>query len=216
MVTVRWYGQSCFEFREGGQTIVVDPHDGKSIGLPPPRARADIVLKTHDHFDHSCVRQVAGPGTSVYEGGPPFKHGLFQARSVEAHHDGEQGAKLGKVQMMMFEVGGVRFCHLSDVGHPLTDEQAEAIGKPDVLFVPTGGIFTIDAAEAWRAIERLSPRVAVPMHYRFGGLSVSVQDLKPFLDRVPPGTEVVRVGNEMDVEGREDLPEESSLWVFSV
>jgi L-ascorbate metabolism protein UlaG (beta-lactamase superfamily) len=216
LVTVRWYGQSCFEFREGSTTVVVDPHDGKSIGLPPPRSRADIVLKTHDHFDHSCVRQVAVPGTSVYEGGAPFEHNGFQARSVQAHHDHEAGAKLGEVQIMVFEVGGVRFCHLSDVGHPLTDEQVAAIGKPDVLFVPTGGIFTIGAAEAWQIIERLSPRVAVPMHYRVGGLSVSVQDLKPFLDRVPKGMEVVRVGNEMDVEGPDDLPEESSLWVFSV
>lgn len=216
MVTVRWYGQSCFEIREGETTVVVDPHDGKSIGLPPPRARADIVLKTHDHFDHNCVRQVAGPGTSVYEGGAPFEHNGFQARSVPAHHDDEAGAKLGGVQIMVFEVGGVRFCHLSDVGHPLTDEQVEAIGKLDVLFVPTGGVFTIDAEEAWQTIRRLGPRVAVPMHYRVGGLSVSVQDLKPFLDGVPAGMEVVRVGNEMDVEGPEELPDESSLWVFSV
>jgi L-ascorbate metabolism protein UlaG (beta-lactamase superfamily) len=174
------------------------------------------VLKTHDHFDHACVRQVAGPGTSVYEGGAPFEHNGFQARSVKAHHDHDAGAKLGEVQMMVFEVAGVRFCHLSDVGHPLTDDQVQAIGRPDVLFVPTGGVFTIDAAEAWRSIERLAPRVAVPMHYRVGGLSVSVQDLRPFLDRAPQGTEVVRVGNEMDVEGPDDLPEKRELWMFSV
>jgi L-ascorbate metabolism protein UlaG (beta-lactamase superfamily) len=216
MVSIRWFGQSCFEVREPGLAIVTDPHDGKSIGLPPPRARANIVLKTHDHFDHNCVRQVAGPGTAVYAGGDPYRFNGFQARSVPAHHDDHGGAKLGAVHLMAFELGGLKFCHLSDIGHVPSPEQVAAIGPMDVLFVPTGGAFTIDAVGAWRAIEALQPRVAVPMHYRFGGLSVSLQDLKPFLERVPEGTEVVRVGSEVDVEGADDLPEQRAVWVFSV
>ena len=216
MVAIRWFGQSCFEVAERGLSIVTDPHDGKSIGLPPPRARANIVLKTHDHFDHNCVRQVATPSTAVFAGGEPYRYNGFSARSVPAHHDGHGGSKLGEVQIMAFELGGLKFCHLSDIGHVPTTEQAAAIGPVDVLFVPTGGVFTIDAEGAWRAIEAMKPRVAVPMHYRFGGLSVSVQDLKPFLERVPKGVEVVRVGSEVDVEGFDDLPERQAVWVFSV
>jgi L-ascorbate metabolism protein UlaG (beta-lactamase superfamily) len=216
VVAIRWFGQSCFEVAERGLSIVTDPHDGKSIGLPPPRARANIVLKTHDHFDHNCVRQVATASTAVYSGGEPYRYNGFSARSVPAHHDVQGGSKLGEVQVMAFELGGLKFCHLSDIGHVPTPEQVSAIGPVDVLFVPTGGVFTIDAEAAWRTIEALEPRVAVPMHYRFGGLSVSVQDLKPFLERAPKGMEVTRVGSEVDVESVEDLPEERAVWVFSV
>lgn len=201
---------------EEGLNLVTDPHDGKSIGLPAPRTRAQIVLKSHDHFDHNCVRQVAGPNTAVYSGGEPYRYNGFAARSVPAHHDPQGGAKLGDVQIMAFELGGIKFCHLSDIGTVPTPAQAAAIGPADVLFVPTGGVFTIGAEEAWRTIEVLKPRVAVPMHYRFGGLSVSINDLKPFLDRAPSGLEIIRVGSEMDVEGPDDLPDERSAWVFSV
>jgi L-ascorbate metabolism protein UlaG (beta-lactamase superfamily) len=216
LVAIRWYGQSCFEVREGDLTVVTDPHDGKSVGLPAPRTRAHIVLQTHDHFDHNCVRQVQGPLTAVYDGGASYRYNGFSARSVAAHHDSVGGSKLGEVQVMVFTLDGVRFCHLSDIGHIPTAAQTEAIGPVDVLLVPTGGVFTINAEEAWKTIELLKPRVAVPMHYRFGGLSVSLHDLKPFLERVPAGMELTRVGSEVDVAGPEDLPEEPAVWVFSV
>lgn len=152
----------------------------------------------------------------MYSGGEPYRYNGFSARSVPAHHDGQGGTKLGDVQMMAFELGGLRFCHLSDIGHLPSPEQAQAIGPVDVLLVPVGGVFTIGAEEAWKAIDLLRPRVAVPMHYRFGGLSVSIHDLQPFLALAPKGTEVIRVGSEVDVEGPEDLPDERSVWVFSI
>lgn len=216
MASIRWHGQSCFEVAEEGLILVTDPHDGKSIGLPAPRARAQVVLKSHDHFDHNCVRQVAGPSTPVYTGGEPYRFNGFAARSVPGHHDAQGGAKLGDVQIMVFELGGLRFCHLSDIGQVPTPAQVASIGPVDVLFVPAGGVFTIGAAEAWKTIEALAPAVAVPMHYRFGGLSVSIQDLQPFLNLVPQGREVIRVGNEVDLEGRKDLPEPGTVWVFSL
>lgn len=216
VATIRWHGQSCFEVGHEGFILVTDPHDGKSIGLPAPRARAQVVLKSHDHFDHNCVRQVAGPSTSVYSGGAPYRFNGFAARSVPGHHDAQGGAKLGGIQIMVFELAGLRFCHLSDIGVVPTPAQASAIGPVDVLFVPTGGVFTIGAAEAWQTIGALAPRVAVPMHYRFGGLSVSIQDLQPFLDLAPAGREIIRVGNEVDLEGPDDLPEEGAVWVFSL
>jgi len=215
-VAIRWYGQSCFEVREAGLHLVTDPHDGKSIGLPAPRTRANVVLKTHDHFDHNCVRQVAGQNTALYAGGEPYRFNGFQARAMPAHHDAQGGAKLGVVQVMAFEVAGLKFCHLSDIGQVPSQELAQKIGPVDLLFVPVGGVFTIGAEEAWKTIEMLKPRVAVPMHYRFGGLSVSIHDLKPFLDLAPTGAEVIRVGSEVDIESAEDLPEANAVWVFSV
>ncbi|UCF09255.1 MAG: MBL fold metallo-hydrolase, partial [Thermoplasmata archaeon] len=52
---IRWHGHACFEIGDG-TTIVTDPHDGKSIGIKPPNTKADVVLISHDHFDHNCLR----------------------------------------------------------------------------------------------------------------------------------------------------------------
>lgn len=51
---IRWHGQACFEVKNQ-KSIVTDPHDGKSIEIPPPNVRADIVLISHDSFDHNCA-----------------------------------------------------------------------------------------------------------------------------------------------------------------
>ena len=53
--------------------------------------------------------------------------------------------------MFIFEVGGVRIAHLGDLGHVLNDEQLAAIGAVDVLLIPVGGTFTIDALDRRRA-----------------------------------------------------------------
>ena len=59
---VTWHGHSCFEVKDR-IVVVIDPHDGKSIGIKPPVVKADIVLVSHDHFDHNCTRIVKGDFT---------------------------------------------------------------------------------------------------------------------------------------------------------
>jgi L-ascorbate metabolism protein UlaG (beta-lactamase superfamily) len=108
----------------------------------------------------------------------------------------------------------IRFCHLGDLGHLLTDRQVQEIGQVDVLFVPVGGVFTIDGAQAQELVRRMSPRVAIPMHFRVGGLSLSIHNADEFLSGLPEDR-VVRVGNEVEFE-KEELPESTEYWVFSL
>ena len=113
-----------------------------------------------------------------------------------------------------FEVDGIKVCHLGDLGHEPTEEQLEEIGPIDVLFVPIGGVFTIDARSAWRVAEMVKPKVLVPMHYRFGGLSLSINDLAPFLEGVDPEI-IIRVGNEVEFL-EADLEDDMCVWVFTL
>ncbi len=206
-----WHGHSCFEIA-GRSTVVVDPHDGKSLGIKAPSARADIVLITHEHFDHNCARVIRGEFTTIREPGKRELKGV-RILGLPAHHDDARGEKRGKVTIFRFVMDGFTFCHCGDLGEDLAEEQVRSIGEVDFLFVPVGGVFTLDGAEARRLVERISPRVAVPMHFRYGGLSLSIQTVDGFLSGLPEG-KVVRVGNEVEVE-REDLPSDTEYWVFS-
>jgi L-ascorbate metabolism protein UlaG (beta-lactamase superfamily) len=68
---------------------------------------------------------------------------------------------------MCFAVGGVRFCHLGDLGQAaLRPKQVEAIGSVDVLFLPVGGGPTIGGESAADVVRALQPRLVVPMHFR--------------------------------------------------
>lgn len=124
------------------------------------------------------------------------------------------GAKRGDNILFKFTLGGINFCHLGDLGHVLDGDLLKQIGNVDILFVPVGNVFTIGPKEAWEVIHTIKPAVAIPMHYRVGGLSLSIKPVEPFLDFVDEDS-IVRVGNEIDFES-EDLPGEFEVWVFTL
>lgn len=206
-----WHGHSCFEVSDK-VTVVIDPHDGKSLGIKTPSVRADVLLISHDHFDHNCSRIVKGDFVTMREPGKKELKGV-KVLGLPAYHDDAEGTKRGKVTLFRFDIGGIRFCHCGDLGQDLGDQQVQALGKVDVLFVPVGGVFTLDGEGAQRLVDRLQPKVVVPMHFRIGGLSLSIQTVDGFLAGVPENR-VRRVGNEVDLE-KEDLPEDTEYWVFS-
>jgi L-ascorbate metabolism protein UlaG (beta-lactamase superfamily) len=211
---IRWHGHACFEV-SNGQVVVMDPHDGRSIGIPPPRVKADIALVSHNHFDHNSVRSVKGNNTRVYDKPGKFADGKMDILGVPSCHDDVGGAKRGPVILFKFAMEGIRFCHLGDLGCLLGEEELAAIGEVDVLFVPVGNIFTIDAVKAWQVITAINPQVAIPMHYRVGGLSISVKTIDPFLAEAKGKAEVINVGNVIEFD-RQDLPEQLSAWIFSL
>ncbi len=191
---------------------MTDPHDGRSIGIKTPAVKADIVLVSHEHFDHNCVRIVRGDPAVVREPGERTVKGL-KILGVPSFHDVEGGAKRGKNIMFKFELDGMRFCHCGDLCHSLSDEQIAELGQIDVLFIPVGGAITLDGKQARELVSRIRPRVAVPMHFRMGGLSMSIETVDRFLENIPADA-VLRVGNEVDFL-KEDLPPFTECWVFS-
>lgn len=193
--------------------MVTDPHDGRSIGLPPPRATADVVLVSHRHFDHSKSSQVSKPSTVVVEGPGPHIASGIEFRGVRTYHDKCEGRSRGENTVFVFSMGGLTFCHMGDLGHVPSPDQAASIGPIDLLFIPVGGTFTIGAEEAWKVVDLLRPRVVVPMHYRIGGLSLSIEGVDPFL-RARAGFRTTKVGNEIEFEP-DDLLDELDVWIFT-
>ena len=208
---ISWHGHSCFEVHDG-LVVVMDPHDGKSIGIKPPVVRADICLISHDHFDHNCSRIVYGEPTVVREAGERVVKDL-KIIGIPTFHDDEGGAKRGRNIVFRFEMDGMTFAHLGDLGQELTDAEIGSLGRVDVLFIPVGGVFTIDAAAARRLVDRIRPKVAIPMHFHYGGLSITISAVEPFLEGVPEES-VLRVGNEIEF-ARDELPLQTEFWVFS-
>lgn len=142
-----------------------------------------------------------------------IKNGI-KIKGIKAFHDESQGSKRGDIILFKFTMNNVAFCHLGDLGHELGADTLKQLGNVDVLFVPVGNVFTIGPKQAWNVINNIKPRVVVPMHYRVGGLSLSIKSVDPFLEDAEEDR-IVRVGNEMDFES-EDLPEDMEIWVFTL
>ena len=183
MVLLKWHGHACFEIVSSrGIRIVIDPHDGYSLGIKPPKAEADIVLITHDHFDHNAYSVVAKPSAHIIKmqlGDTEIND--IKIRGVEAYHDTVKGRRRGRVVIYRVEVDKVSFVHLGDLGHELSSEYREKLSPIDILLIPVGGVFTIDAKSAWNVIDVLSPKVVVPMHYWIDGLNLPLKPVDNFI-----------------------------------
>jgi L-ascorbate metabolism protein UlaG (beta-lactamase superfamily) len=191
-----WLGQSCFVLESaGGARIVMDPIPS-SLGYPLPAAlRAHAVTISHEHGDHNNIGMVQG-SPRVLRGITADKKGWHQIatevqdvtiRSVAAYHDDVRGKKLGLNSIFVFEVRGVRVVHLGDLGHRLDDRMLSQLGSVDVVLIPVGGLYTLDARRATRVVDQLRPRlVVVPMHYKTDVLTIEgLASVEAFLAEKP-------------------------------
>ena len=178
---ITWLGHSCFLLQgEEGITILLDPFFEDSVGYPLPKLKADIVLISHAHTDHSNAR--AGGGSSQVILGPGEHRSLgLKIRGIGSYHDQKMGRLRGENTIFCFILDGIRVCHLGDLGHILSPSQIKEIGPVDLLFLPVGGRYTIDAAAADEVMDQLNPALVVPMHYRTEKLCFALNGLEDFL-----------------------------------
>jgi L-ascorbate metabolism protein UlaG (beta-lactamase superfamily) len=215
---ITYLGHSSFKLKGKDATVVIDPY-GKSVGFSMPSVSADIVTVSHEHADHNEIKAVSGtsrrpepyviraPGEYEVNGVGVFGWGSF--------HDNAQGAERGKNTIFSIIVDGVRVVHLGDLGAVIDDDLIEGLGTVDVLLTPVGGHFSMGPKEAAIVMEKLSPSLVIPMHYKtpehaaaYGELlgvdeflkSMGVADLQPI--------EKLKVTEE-------SLPEEPQIILLS-
>ncbi|MBI2462154.1 MAG: MBL fold metallo-hydrolase [Candidatus Rokubacteria bacterium] len=110
------------------------------------------------------------------------------------------------------DLGGLRVAHLSDMGHLPTEAQYQALERVDLLLVPVGGHFSIDGRQAREIVERLKPRVAIPIHYKTAATATwPIEDERAFVEGHP---RVSRLSTSRVVLGRGALPSATEIWVL--
>jgi L-ascorbate metabolism protein UlaG (beta-lactamase superfamily) len=180
-VTVRWWGHSCFSFRDSAdRVLLMDPFDD-TVGYASPKVKPDAVLITHAHFDHDAVPRIPAPSSSARSAERPEPSamlfpvvqstGIQTAAGIEitgilADHDDEGGRRNGTTRIYVWEMGGLRWAHMGDIGQrALRPDQKAELGAVDVLFVPVGGRTTVNAAEAAELVKEIQPKIVIPMHF---------------------------------------------------
>ena len=162
---ISWLGHSCFVIESAAGRAVLDPYeDGSVPGLELPELEADAVFCSHGHADHAARGKIKLSGRGCG----------YAVETVECFHDDARGAKRGPNTIHILTAEGVRVAHLGDLGHEPDEEQYAAIGRPDVLLIPVGGFYTIDAPTAKRVADRIGAGITVPMHYRGEGFGYDV------------------------------------------
>ena len=165
-----------------GIRVITDPYASGSGGVDyaPVNEAADVVTVSHEHFDHNDAASVPGKPEVVNASGIKQVKGL-QFKGVATYHDESRGKERGANIVFCFVVDGFKLCHLGDLGHRLNKEQIAEIGAVDMLFIPVGGFFTIDAKVASQVCDDLKPRVIFPMHYKTPKVKLPIAVVDDFI-----------------------------------
>lgn len=210
VVTISWFGQSCFRLDAKEGSILIDPFS-KEIGLKPPRIKDDIVLVTHQHRDHNNIED-AGSESFIIQNPGEYENKGVAIRGIQTFHDDKQGTERGLNTVYTIKAEELNVCHLGDLGHTLSDQQVEDIGDVDILMIPVGGTYTIDAKTAVEVINQIEPKIVIPMHYEVPGLIYELDASTKFIKELgltPENVDTYKIA-------KKNLPvEEVKLVVFN-
>lgn len=206
---VKWLGHACFLVTsKDGLRVIADPYAvGGGINYSPIKETADVVVVSHDHGDHNNVSIVQGKPDVVKGNGKKNVKGV-QFRGVATSHDASQGQQRGLNTVFCFAMDDIKLCHLGDLGHVLSPGQIAEIGPVDILFVPVGGFFTIDALVASQVCDQLKPKIIIPMHFKTPKCAYPIAGVEDFLK----GKKNVRKVGVSEVEfERDKLPKATEI-----
>lgn len=190
-VETEWLGHASVKLKDSdGFIVYIDPWSDV-MDQPVEWEKADIIISTHDHFDHFdkkiiqklkkrdtvlvCTEQSEDkvPEDLSYKVIKPFtgvKVKNMRIKGVEAYNRPEYREsdeifhEKGLCTGVIFEMDGVKFYHSSDTDPiPEMDDLAEE--NIDVAFLPVGGHYTMNQDEAIEAVEKIKAGNVVPIHY---------------------------------------------------
>jgi L-ascorbate metabolism protein UlaG (beta-lactamase superfamily) len=167
---ITYLGHSSFKIKGKSTAVVIDPFDPNAIGIKFPKVDAEIVTISHNHDDHNKSGLVENV-RKVIDGPGEYEINGISIIGISTFHDDKKGKERGKNIIFVFEVDGMRLLHLGDLGHKLEDAQIKEIGNIDILFIPVGGYYTIDAKTAVEVQRQIGPSIVIPMHFKPEGVN---------------------------------------------
>ncbi len=184
----------------------------EETGLSLPKLDSEILLITHDHYDHNNIKEVAGSPFLIQGPGEYERKDIF-IQGIPSYHDDKEGKERGRNTIYTIEAEEMNLCHLGDFGEKeLSPEQLEKIGDVDILMVPIGVTFTLDAKGAAKIISQIEPRIVIPMHYHLPKLKEKIDGLEPFLKEM--GQKSVESQPKLLIKKKDLTAEETKVVVL--
>lgn len=179
---IDWLGHSCFKVAlKSGIVIVYDPFDS-SVGYVQQEVEADLVVISHHHYDHDDTSKIKGDYKIIDTAGV-HEYGEASIECIKTYHDHNSGEKRGENLVSVLTVRGMRLCHMGDIGEVPSKEVLEKLKGVDILLIPVGGNYTIDADEAMQIIDEISPNIIIPMHFKTPQSNLDIAPLHDFLEK---------------------------------
>ena len=162
---IEWIGHACFRLTaQDGTVVITDPYD-ESVGIDMIPLEADLITMSHGHHDH-CEESMIVGSPVVARGEQKVCVGSVISETVLSWHDDAEGKLRGENAIRIFAIDGLKIVHMGDQGCMPDEDVLEAIAGADVMMIPVGGTYTVDAQGAKAIIERAKPNCVIPMHVK--------------------------------------------------
>lgn len=208
---ITWFGHSMFLLEDSEVKLLFDPFDSDMVGYGRPDVEADVVMVSHGHGDHNNIDIVRGNPTILNTPGS-YNPDHVQITGLQAFHDQSGGSQRGLNIIFRVEMKDITFLHLGDLGHIPSGELADSLYDTDVLFIPVGGIFTIDAAMAVEVVRAFRPRIVIPMHYGTPAGKIPLETEEPFINNFK---NVERINEGPIYLNKKEIPEPTLVLVMN-
>ena len=180
---IKYLGHSCFKITaKSGASIITDPYTNVGYELPAGLT-ATAVTASHAHFDHNYLSAVDTKNVIASVG--EYSVEDVKITGIHSWHDKKNGALRGNNVIFKFEVDGMQVCHLGDLGEDISADLIQRIGTVDVLLIPVGGTYTIDATQAKDLILQIAPKLVIPMHFKPSDGKLDISPLSEFTKLFP-------------------------------
>jgi L-ascorbate metabolism protein UlaG (beta-lactamase superfamily) len=212
---IKWYGHAAFLITsDQGTKIILDPYESGAYGGQLAYGRikdeVDIALTSHDHADHNDTKSLPGSPQIVKGSGSKTVKGIL-IKGISTYHDPSKGSERGTNTIFNLQIDGLQVCHLGDLGHILSEQEIKDIGAVDILLIPVGGYFTIDAKEATRVVDQIKPKVVIPMHFKTEKCGFPIAPVEDF---TKGKSGLKRVGTSEVTFTRATLPQKMEIVVL--
>ena len=210
---IQYLGHSSFKLTEStGTSVVCDPYSPE-VGFAMKKVSADAVTVSHHHFDHDNVAAVGG-NPRIIDKEASYDLPGVEINAVKSFHDGSRGKKRGENVIFKFRMDGLDICHLGDLGEACSAELIELILPVDVLLIPVGGNYTIDAETAKEYVDRLMPEIVIPMHYRTKDCRIDIEKVDEFLDEFDDDSVEISDSSEIELSRSDRTGERTRVIVL--
>lgn len=207
---IQYLGHSCFKLTEStGTTIVTDPYKGIGYEMPTGIS-SDAVTVSHGHYDHDNVKSLDGKPVLIDKEGSYELPGV-EIFGIKSYHDGEGGSLRGENLIFKFRMDGLEVCHMGDLGEECSSELLEMLLPVNILLIPVGGNYTIDAEKAKEYVDRIMPEIVIPMHYKTRSTNVDIEKVDAFTSLFEEEeAEIFEAETDVLEFSREDLKNENT------
>jgi L-ascorbate metabolism protein UlaG (beta-lactamase superfamily) len=178
---VKWWVHSSFLIEHNGIKIITDPYDD-SLPYQKITDKADYVTVSHGHFDHNAVERLDGD-FKVIDSSKGFKNNEIEIEAIKSYHDSHQGEDRGENLIYLIQLEDKKICHLGDLGHDLDNKSINKLKNIDLLLIPVGGNYTIDAEMAYKLAEKINAKLTIPMHFKTDILDFPITGVNKFTDK---------------------------------